>query len=190
MKTKEITQNPILDLRKRYDGRVRWGMFMEFAIPDKAEREQFKHYIRNAIYGIRNKKALILYGPGANGKSTIIDVLSKIIDNSCFMIDITPNMCGKSVVFLEGISKRNVPYIKLMLDNAGIFSVPQRPSLFSAPSMEWPDIVMVVNEMPTEGLLRRSILINMPNTPKVANTHMAEELLEGRDGILDWFLQP
>ena len=188
MKTKEITQNPILDLRKRYDGRVRWGMFMEFAIPDKAEREQFKHYIRNAIYGIRNKKALILYGPGANGKSTITRVLSEIIDNSCFMLNISPTMHGESFVFLEGVTKRDIPYIKLMLDNAGIFSVPQRPSLFSAPSMEWPDIVMVVNEMPTEGLLRRSILINMPNTPIVANPSMAEELLEGRCGILDWFL--
>jgi hypothetical protein len=97
-------------------------------------------------------------------------------------------MHGESFVFLEGVTKGEIPYIKLMLDNAGIFSVPQRPSLFSAPSMEWPDIVMVVNEMPTEGLLRRSILINMPNTPIVANPHMAEELLEGRDGILDWFL--
>jgi hypothetical protein len=44
--------------------------------------------------------------------------------------------------------------------------------------------------MPTEGLLRRSILINMPNSPIVANPHMDEKLPEGRDGILDWFLYP
>ena len=165
-----------------------WKEFIEFTIPEKSERENFRRWIKNALFGIRNKRALILYGPGSNGKSTITDVLSKIINNSCFMLDITPNMCGKSVVFLEDISKRNVPHIKLMLDNDGVFSVPQRPKMYSQPSMEWPDIVMVVNEMPAEGILRRSILINTPNTPEVANPHMAEELLEGADGILDWFL--
>ena len=188
METNEIMQNPILDLKRIIDGRIKWARFIEFAIPDKAELEQFKRYVRNAIYGIRNKKLLILYGPVANGKSTIIGVLSKIIDNSCFMLDITPNMCGKSVVFLEGVSKRSVPYIKLMLDNEGPFSVPQRPKMYSPPSMEWPDVVMAVNEMPAEGLLRRSILINTPNTPAVANPHVAEELLDGMDGIVDWFL--
>lgn len=189
METREVMQNPILDLKRIMDGRIRWAKFIEFAIPDKAELEQFKRYVRNAIYGIRNKKILILHGPVATCKSTITDVLSKIIDNSCFMLDITPNMCGKSVVFLEGISKGNIPYIKLMLDNDGVFSIPQRPKMFSPPSIEWPDVVMAVNEMPAEGLLRRSILINMPNTPKVANPHMAKELLEGMDGIVDWFLE-
>lgn len=187
METNEIMQT-ILDLKRIIDGRIKWARFIEFAIPDKAELEQFKRYVRNAIYGIRNKKLLILYGPGANGKSTIINVLYKIIDNSCFMLDITPTMCGKSVVFLEGVSRRSVPYIKLMLDNDGVFSIPQRPKMYSPPSMEWPDVVMAVNEMPAEGLLRRSILINTPNTPAVANPHVAEELLEGMDGIVDWFL--
>ena len=187
MKTKEITQNPILDLRKRYDGRVRWAKFIEFTIPDREERNQFKRYVRNAVYGIRNEKALAFCGQGVNGKSVIIRVLSEIIPDSYFMYNIkspASHITGKSAVFNDDVLRSDFDYIKKLLPTG-------EKIRFNLPGQleDTPNIFIALNQIPASvELPERFIIINMPNTPIVANPSMAEELLEGRCGILDWFL--
>jgi putative DNA primase/helicase len=58
----------------------RWAEFLERVLPDVAVREFFQRYLGSCLTGDASDQALvILYGPGANGKSTAIETVTRIM---------------------------------------------------------------------------------------------------------------
>ena len=165
-----------------------WENFIEFAIPEKSEREDFRGWVKNALLGIKNEKMLILYGEGPTGKTTTINVLYKIIENSIIVDGVDKRTLSyiydKSVVFVD--DGGNTGYIEAM--HAGEQLPVCLPYVKTFYPSTWPDIVFVTNELLT-GMRSMGLVINMPNRPDEMDAHLIEKLCEDLESVRNWFLE-
>jgi len=171
--------------------KTKWQEFIEGAIPNGNYREVFKNYVKNSILGRSNNEAITLYGTGANGKSTLMKIIRRIVSNSIIISydDIKTNMDeieGSILLLIEDLPNEFYPSsIQQLINKNDIFVRPVGKKGYT--SNNWPNIMIATNRLDDE-LSYISIFIDMPNVPSKCNPHMADELLESEYEIREWFL--
>lgn len=177
-----------------------WKEFIEFAIPDEKEREEFRQYIKNTISGVGNKKALVLYGTGANGKSVLMYILFQILEyDECikafedFIMNPKENI--EDILGSKAFLSMGKPILdKSFHEHARLFIKKEVMTVHSISEsgdtiIYWPDLIIATNENIQDSWLQDvSLVINMPNIPERKNHHLTDDLIDDIDGIKAWFL--
>lgn len=151
------------------------------------------------------QRAFILFGSGANGKSTFVDILAKILgrrnSSSLTLKDLheqfgPAKLFGKTLNVIEEINNNYVEsdYIKKVITGAEITAdrkFIQEPLVFRP----YAKFVFAVNSLPkindtTMGLYRRFTIIEFsarfsPNS----EPHLHEKLWNERDGVFLWAME-
>lgn len=87
----------------------KWINFIEWAIPDKLEREQVRLHVKSAIAGIRSDRILIFFGTGRNGKSVLRRLIEKIPG--------APKFLSKSILELNDFAPCSGRYVLINFSN-------------------------------------------------------------------------
>jgi len=180
-----------------------WTEFIEWAIPDERNREQFRLYIKNSLNGVRNNKMLILYGPGRNGKGITYEAMNKAIgaENTVHFSDHILSNTTEAMYSLNLIEGKKLCYLSLGPDDRyhhgilelidGVF--PMIRGIYEKPRLakSMPDFVNITNDINTDSsLIRRSLFIDFSNE---FNNNDAGELVSiveyiNKEEIKQWFL--
>jgi len=171
-----------------------WKEFIEWAIPNEIEREAFRVFVKNAITGVCNDKAMLLFGSGANGKSVLANLLCNIVGESGFVDSgwisrSLPLIEGTRIMFIDDGLNGLVNYdiLEGIIDKSPIYI--EGHGEYARVSTDFPSIIIVENKLPKfDGVLSRSFIINMPNIPEKPNPQLLSELIEDLDTIKEWFL--
>ena len=87
----------------------KWINFIEWAIPDKSEREQVRLHVKSAISGMLSDRILIFFGTGRNGKSVLRRLIEKIPG--------APNVLSKSILELNDFAPYGGKYVLINFSN-------------------------------------------------------------------------
>jgi len=170
----------------------KWIEFIEWAIPNAEEREAFRVYVKNAVTGVKNEKALILLGSGMNGKSVLARILCSVISDTktydpCFCEDSDnfEDISKNKLIFIDGYDGHSYCGLLQNMINGSPVMCRMDDGVYNT---TWPDVIVVANSIKSEGLLRRCSVTNMPNVPEAPNPNLVAELMECADEIRDYFL--
>lgn len=205
---------PMVWLDMRYEPNdeppTNWLNFITRIMPDEHVRNIFQEFVGiSLIPWINPQKALILIGPGANGKTTLLNMLRFIFGNhlvSALNIkDLSNNtLLGAIEDSIINISEENITIEKLIDSNAFkaiigegtvLVNPKYQPPYFVRPHARW---ILAVNDFPqfsetSEAIRRRLILLPMKQTIPPDERKPLDELIHSirseRIQILRWFLE-
>lgn len=200
---KEITYRPDED---EHLLAPRWIQFIDEITQNDAEKAALLQEIAGYAFTrtVSFQRAFILYGSGANGKSTYMDTLMRILGeknvSSLTLTDLNSQMMpyklyGKTLNVIEEINNNYIEsdFIKKAITGAEITANRKymEPLIFRP----YAKFFFAVNQLPkisdtSSGLYRRfSIIEFKASFERNGETGLAEKLWRERDGIFLWALK-
>ena len=179
--------------------KTKFEEFIELSIPSIEQRESMRLWVKNALNGIKNNKALILYGVGPSGKSTLLSIIESIIGegfgfinadygylNSMYTLDIVSR--AGIIVFADFPRGNNSGRLKCLIENESMIT--KEIGKDSVRCSAWPNVIIHANRMPEDSILRRSIVIKMEYDESIHNDpNFLFDVLADKKSALDWFLK-
>ena len=180
----------------------------------KEERDLFLRYIGLSLFGSTEERhierMLILYGTGANGKSTLMNILTSMFRSSSTFASFSPESVMKDRHFVEPLRRAKIGYcadiatssfkkkqdlLKLLISKE---IIPYRGLYKEADTSFCPraNLICSMNELPefteaTKGFERRVSILEFENMikPKDRNINLSKEIYkEERQGVFNLLL--
>ena len=167
--------------------------FLEYSIPDKADREMLLEYIGLCCtIDIKQQKMLVICGDGGTGKSTIINLIQEIVGkrntSNVAMSKLGENfqairMMGKllnSCADLEIDALDDVTMIKKLIGEDAISDSYKGKDIISFDN--YAKLLFSTNELPlvrnekTEGFYRRLLVLTMNHKPEHRDPRLYDKL--------------
>lgn len=170
--------------------------FIEKSIPNESQREGMRLWVKNALNGNKNDKILFLVSGGETGKTTLARIISTILNDygewlNCSAMSrryFLDTIKGRKVAVFDGFNNsEDAGLVKAMLENEPILVPVFRGKSYI--QSQWPNIIIASNEMNSEGINRRSIMVQMVKFDIIFEHDLFYELLNEKDSILNWFLK-
>lgn len=195
-----------------YDSRRKNKAFLNFlneVLPDKDTQKTLQQSIASLfIHCLKIEKVPFLYGTGANGKSTIFEVLKGLLDSSLicqYSLESLVDSKGYERSELQGKLINYGSDINMKKINHGIFKqlasgepIQVRPIYKQPFIMErYAKMIFNINKIDdadieqTIGFFRRMIFIpfQMRIPPNRQNKNLHNEILQDKAGVLNWIIE-
>jgi putative DNA primase/helicase len=201
-----------------YDERADFPLFKEFLaeiLPDRDVREFLQRWFGYCLTGYAHEQVLVIcHGQGANGKSTLIDVLSHVLGDYTVVLpfssllsddrrrggDATPDLARLPGARLVTASEPELgkafseAVIKTLTGEGRVIARHLREEFFEfAPQFK---LVLSCNNKPTvrgndEGTWRRVLLVPFTETipPEARDKQLVAKLIAEAPGILNWLVE-
>lgn len=179
--------------------KTRWSEFIELSMPQKGYREFLKTWVKNASNGVKNEKALMIYGYGQSGKTTLGDIIEAVIGKQiCTHVSLS-DLNNQSIrydikdyaalIIDELTARENTGILKCMIDDDSMIVKKRYSRVGNECNESWPNIIIITNDRDMVGIERRSAIIRMHSVEKfIDNKNILDELLSEIDSIRGWFL--
>lgn len=177
--------------------KTKFEEFIEASMPSVGQRGSFKAWIKNVINGVKNDKALILYGIGPCGKSMLIRLIDVILEGECLYADYgilrteyhRNDIKDSKLIFFSGYpTTGHGGRIECLIENTPmtIRGIGKNKHYHDS----WPNVLIEANALPNDSLARRSITINMGlNESSLMDAKLLAKLMDEKESIRDWFLK-
>lgn len=182
--------------------------FLNTVLPSKDMQEIVREYIGYVFTGLKLEKALFLIGDGANGKSTLINIIAALLGknhNVCY--NSVGDLCDKSGYYRTGLSnyllnvctefssRFDPQVLKQLISGEAITArtVFREPVTIS----NYCKFIFSANVFPrkdiehSHGFNRRLLILwfNQTIPPEEQNPHLADEIINNElSGIFNWVL--
>jgi len=184
----------------------RWIQFVHEIMLNDVEKVRFLKQMAGYCFtkSVKYQKAFILYGTGANGKSTFIDTIMSVMGEDCVSsLNLkalherfgVAKLAGKTMNVIEEIGNNffESDQIKKIITGAEITA----DRKFTEPLVFRPHakFVFAVNTLPrindtSTGLYRRFYVVDfLASFENTAQTDLSEQLKAEREGILLWCME-
>jgi putative DNA primase/helicase len=189
----------------------KWEAFLDEVLPDKSSRMVLAEAFGSVFIKTGNlklEKAVILKGPGANGKSVVFDVISALLGRENMLNYSVGSLCDETGYFRAQLQNALVNYSS-ELGSTRQFNTERFKQLCSGEPMEarvpykeaftiydYARLIFNVNILPrnvehTDAFFRRFLLIlfNVSIPPKRQDKKLARKIIAtDLPGILNWVL--
>jgi len=187
---------------------VEWLRFLSTIVEDNTLLSILQEFLGMALFPNYNpQKALLLIGPGANGKTTLLNVLSQLFKSYTSSVNINTLEDARMVDALDGallnVSEETLSdkvvsaagFKAVTADSLMMANPKYQPPYTIRPTAQW---MIATNGFPlfdetTKALLRRMLFLPMEHVIPVRERRALTEILANlrpeRDHIVSWMLQ-